>query len=193
MKRTLIILLLLVPLLGQAAPPQGPRHLVRAGWGDMLFEKMAFFPSQNSCDYRYIGHFFADYHYSLTRVVSVGGQVDFGSVCWTQEDQNAGGDVYTHRSRNYDLSILPTVRFTYLNTEWVRLYSGVGAGLLLTWDNASNCELAPVFNLNFLGVQVGKGHWSGSLDLGMLNSMKNIHRIYMLGSRLISVGVNYRW
>ena len=40
---------------------------------------------------------------------------------------------------------------------------------------------------------MGKDHWGGSLELGALNALMGKDRIYMLGSRLISVSVNYRW
>ena len=184
MKRMLIAALLLVCCLCEAQET-GSRHLVRLGWGDMLFETLAFHPGENTSRYGYTGHFFADYHYTLTQVISVGGQVDFQGIFWTENK--------TFRSRNYDLCIMPSARFTWLNREWVRLYSGLGIGLLFAFDNAGGHAVAPVFNLNTIGVQVGKGHWCGAVDLGLMASVSNMNQVYMFGSRLISVSVNYRW
>ena len=64
---------------------------------------------------------------------------------------------------------------------------------MVAFDNAKNAELAPVVNVTLLGVQVGKGPWTGTLELGGMSSLLNTNKVYMLGSRLISVSVNYSW
>ena len=184
MKKLLIAVLLLVSTVCGAQDLQS-RHLVRLGYGDALFEKLVFYPSAGTSNYAYTGHLFADYQYSFTRVVSVGAQLDFQGIFWTTEEKT--------RSRNYDLCLIPTLRFTWLHTSWVRLYSGLGGGVLMAFDNAGNTEFAPVFDLKPVGIQLGKTHWCGSLDLGFMAAMKSVNRIYMAGSRLVSVSVNYRW
>ncbi len=184
MKKILIAVLLLVSTVCSAQDLQS-KHLVRLGYGDALFEKLVFYPSAGTSDYAYTGHLFADYQYSFTRVVSVGAQLDFQGIFWTTEEKT--------RSRNYDLCLIPTLRFTWLHTSWVRLYSGLGGGVLMAFDNAGNTEFAPVFDLKPVGIQLGKTHWCGSLDLGFMAAMKSVNRIYMAGSRLVSVSVNYRW
>ena len=184
-KKNLFIAVFLLVYTLCGAQETGPRHLARLGWGDMLFETLAFHPGENTSHYGYTGHFFADYHYQLSRRVSVGAQVDFQGIFWTENK--------TFRSRNYDLCLLPQARFTWMNKEWVRLYSGLGAGLLFAFDNAGGHAFAPVFHLNTLGIQVGKGHWCGSVDLGLMASLNDLNRIYLFGSRLLSVSVNYRW
>lgn len=183
MKR-MIILSLALFLCGSFALRAQDKHLVRLGWGDMLFEALAFHPTDKTSDYAYTGHIFADYQYSLTKVISVGAQADLQGICWTEDNR---------RSRNYDLVLMPTVRFTWLHTPWVRLYSGLGAGVLFAFDNARQLEAAPAFDVKPLGIQLGKTHWCGSLDFGFLSSMKSVNHIYMFGSRLVSVSVNYRW
>lgn len=182
MRRLLLILTILLTIPAVCARGQ---HLVRMGWGDSLFESLAFHPANGTSAYTYTGHIFADYHYSITPFFSVGGQLDFQSICWTTA-QNL-------RSRNYDLSILPTVRFTWLRRKWIRLYSGLGAGLLFAFDNAGGRDFLPVFNLNSIGIQFGDGPWCGSVDLGFMVALRGTGKVYMLGSRLLSVGVNYRW
>ncbi|MBQ9661163.1 MAG: hypothetical protein IJV37_07920 [Bacteroidales bacterium] len=193
-----LFLLLLLSVPGRGQDPS--RHQVRLGWGDMLFETIAFHPSSThrypaapqmdyplaeKRDLGYTGHIFAEYRYQFTPLVSIGMLADFQGIFWTTE---------THfRSRNYDLTLLPNVRFSYFNREWVRLYSGLGAGLTVAFDNERHAEFAPALNLNFLGVQVGKGHWSGSAELGFMAALSDASRVYMLGSRLLSVSVNYCW
>lgn len=203
MKKVFISLLLGTALLCQAAAQNTPlrHHEWRLGWGDMLFETLAFHQegsrqkNTHNSDFGYTGHIFLEYRYHLNRVVSLGIQTDFEGIFWNETPV----DMYRQPTgpsvpiRNYDLSILPTVRLNCLNTDWVRLYGGFAAGLLMAFDNAKNMELAPAFNITVLGVQVGKGPWSGSLELGPMISLRNANAIYMFGSRLISVSVNYSW
>lgn len=181
MKRALIVITLLFTCFLAGAQE---KHLVRLGWGDSLFESLVFHPSDETKDYSFSGHYFTDYQYSVTKVFSVGIQADFQSICWTQNSR---------RSRNFDLTLMPTMRFTWLRSEWVRLYSGLGAGVLFAFDNAGGKAFAPAFCLSPIGIQLGKTNWCGSLDLGGLVALKDRERIYMLGSRLVSVSVNYCW
>ena len=203
-KKLIFSLLLGTALLCQAGAKNPPlkHHQVRLGWGDPLFETLAFHEGVSQDDdftrtdrFGYSGHFFLEYQYRFTRVISVGLQTDIQGIFWNETpcdtSRNPVGPSF--RSRNYDLSILPTVRFTCLNTKWVQLYGGMGAGLLVAFDNSKRSELAPVVDLTLLGVQIGKGPWSGSLELGGMFSMRNALAIYMLGSRLVSVSVNYSW
>jgi hypothetical protein len=182
------------------------------GWGDMLFETLAFhstvsgtYPSPESLPatffrdekygFGYTGHFYAEYLYRCSRVVSVGIQADAEGIFWKEGrfdryHKLTGAEVAV---RNWDVVLMPTVRFTWLHTPWVRLYSGLGAGVLFAFDNARQLEAAPAFDVKPLGIQLGKTHWCGSLDFGFLSSMKSVNHIYMFGSRLVSVSVNYRW
>ena len=203
MKKLLAILLLGTSLLCRAAGPGNApqtRHQLRLGWGDMLFETMAFHAgyAQNgtrTSDFGYTGHCFAEYRYSFTKVVSVGIQADMEGIFWKETPCDAMrtpvGDPVS--SRNYNATLLPNVRFTFLDTPWVDLYAGLGIGALFAFDNRKQFETAPAVNLNLLGVQVGKGPWSGSLELGALTALKNDNKVYMVGSRLVSVSINYSW
>ena len=215
MKRILTILVLTI-LSAAAAAAAGSdgsgRHQVRLGWGDMLFETLAFHPSatlqypnpealpaafssDQRHDYGYTGHIFAGYYHRLTKVVSVGGDLDFEGIFWkeTTFDRYRVPTGPSKSVRNYNLTILPGVQLTYLDTEWVRMYSGIGAGILLAMDNDGGFEVAPALNLNLVSVQVGKGHWYGALELGMLNALLGASKVYMAGSRLVSVSLNYKW
>ena len=91
----------------------------------------------------------------------------------------------------YNFVLMPTARVTYFRTEHLNLYSGLGAGALLSI--AEKPEFAPAFYLNAIGVQAGIGHWSAALDLGLLNAMNGTQKIYMLASRIFSISINYSW
>ena len=189
-KKLLTLLLLCSSLACFAGVPEGkPRQQVRLGWGDMFFETLAFHPNKSltgdvTSDFGYTGHIFAEYQYRLNKTISVGGQIDFEGIFWKAN----GAPV-----NNYNLIVMPNVRFIYFEKGLFTLYSGVGAGLITAFDNAGVVECAPAFNLNFISMQVGKGHWSGTLELGMLNALLNPNKVYMVASRMLSVSVNYSW
>lgn len=201
MKRLLIFALL--GALSFAAGAQEDslyRHHVRLGWGDMMFETMAFHPGlapdgNRTGHYGYTGHIFAGYNYSFKKWVAFGAEVDFEGIFWKEipcdQYRSPIGDPIP--IRNYNITIMPEVRFTFYDKEWVKLYAGLGFGALIAFDNSKGVEAAPAFNLNPLGMWMGKGHWGGALELGMLNALMGTGKIYMLGSRLISVSVNYSW
>ena len=127
--------------------------------------------------------------------MSAGVQTDFEGIFWKVASRDAAGTVVSDpvRVNNYNLCILPSVRFTYFRSEWVDIYSGLSVGLLMAFDNQRQFELAPAFNLNLVGVRVGKGHWGGTAEIGLLNALKGGNDVFMVGSRIISVGVNYTW
>ena len=67
-----------------------------------------------------------------------------------------------HVSQDVLLSFMPSVRFTYLNRPWVRLYSSVdvGVGFFLSSTGGSDGESGNkalfAFNITPIGVSVGK-------------------------------------
>lgn len=70
--------------------------------------------------------------------------------------------VIDHISQDVLLSFMPSVRFTYLNRPWVRLYSSVdmGIGFFLSStassDGKSGKNVLFAFNVTPIGVSVGK-------------------------------------
>ena len=57
------------------------------------------------------------------------------------------------------VSVMPSVRFTYLNRPWVRLYSGVDLGLGIfgtEGKDSSSGDFLFAFNVTAFGVNVGK-------------------------------------
>jgi hypothetical protein len=83
------------------------------------------------------------------------------------------------------LSVMPSIRFTYLHKPMVRLYSGLDAGVCLIWENNPKSEnpyntLIPAFNLTPLGLQVGKT-WYGMLEVNFWSDA------------IVKAGVGYRF
>ena len=196
----LFLLVLAIPLLANGQDTLY-HHQVRIGWGDMLFETMAFHPGAAATegrrmhDFGYTGHIFAEYRYRFNKLVVLGFQADFEGILWKETLCDGYwrpiGD--TVPVRNFNICMLPTLQLTYFNKEWVELYAGIGIGALIAFDNSHHVEAAPAFDLTLFGMWMGKGHWGGALELGGLNALLNTDKIYMVGSRLISVSFNYRW
>ncbi len=218
MKKTLAIFLFLSVLALPSAfcqdekPSLGNRHIVRIGWGDMIYESAVFRPNLSGmwanpdvlpADYRhdetfdfgYTGHLFAEYQYRLTTVTSIGLQADLEGIFWKKAtfDRYHNQVSPTAKIRNWDLDLLLTARFTYFEREWVRIYSGFGVGVLLAFDNSGGFGAAPAFNLNWIGMEVGKGPWGGTLEVGSLNAIANKLTIYQAFSRILSFSVYYKW
>ena len=210
MKKFLLLTALCAFAPNLAAQSDG-KNSVRIGWGDMPFEVIAFhasvpgtwgntglpanFSRPENYDYGYTGHLFAEYLHRFSRVVSVGFQADVEGIFWKE-----GNFDRDHRLigaykqvNNWDLVLMPTVRFTYFNKPWVRLYSGLGAGLMLAFDNRGGSAAAPAFNLNLIGTEVGRDHWGGTAELGLLNALTGPYHVYQLGTRIFSVAVYYKW
>lgn len=188
------------------------RHSFRIGWGDMLYETMAFRPKLigtwpnpgalpdnyshfETFDFGYTGHLFAEYQYRLTKVTSLGIQADVEGIFWKEGvfDKYHNLMLPAKSVRNWDLTLLATARFTYFDRPWVRLYSGLGVGALFAFDNDGGFGAAPAFNLNWIGVEVGEGQWGGSFELGGLSALANTRTIYQVFSRIFSVSFYYKW
>jgi len=212
MKKALIISLLLTATLALQARQDSTafyRHDVRIGWGEMLIESVLYGarpvhswpqPDKLSPDYRAVertnawlsGHFFAEYQYYFRHWLSFGTQLDFEAILWdkTTYDRYRNQVGPTQRERNYNLVLMPELRFTYFRSPYVRMHSGLGIGVNFAFDNMGGFAAAGAFNLDLFTLQVGKDHWYGAIELGMLNAM-NRDRLFYVGSRLISVSVGY--
>jgi len=188
------------------------RHSVRIGWGDMITETILFRPSLNGSwanpdalpdnyrhhetfDFGYTGHLFAEYQYRLARVTSLGIQADVEGIFWKEGDFDKFHNLVSPVTivRNWDLTLLATARFTYFERPWVRLYSGLGVGALFAFDNTGGFGVAPAFNLNWIGAEVGKGPWGGTIELGGLSSFANKRTFYQFFSRIFAFSFYYKW
>lgn len=188
------------------------RHSVRIGWGDMITETIIFRPSlagtwpspeslpenymhDEIYDIGYTGHLFAEYQYRVSKVTSLGVQADLEGIFWKEGCFDRYHNLIEPATivRNWDLDLMFTARFTYFNRDWVRLYSGLGAGALFAFDNQGGFGAAPVLNLNWIGAEVGKGPWGGSVEFGGLVSAANTRTIYQFFSRVFSFSFYYKW
>ena len=166
------------------------RHEFRLGMGDMGFEKAAFHNSRQQVGYRYFGHLFAGYRYSFNDWLGAGADVDFSNVSW-----ESSADRSNHDFQN--ISIIPSVRFTYFRKGIVSMYSGLGIGLNINTGTeidylGRKTVCAPTFNPVFYAISLAYKNAFGTLELGPLVSLNNRFEIFMLGSRAISISIGYR-
>ena len=206
MKKLLLVLFCILPL-ALMAETQTDRmwrpHEIRIGYGDPMFETMVwhqsptYFTLETTYGYHFTGHILAEYHYRHNEWFSYGGQIDYQQVWWTKEEP--GDDEFVYSDANFfDISLMPTIRFTFFWTEWVNLYCGFGAGMLINGGTEKDYRgrkvaLAPVLDFSLLGISVGKDVFFGTLELGGMISLIDSNSIYMLGSRIFTATVGVRF
>ncbi|MCQ2285418.1 MAG: hypothetical protein MJZ76_00905 [Bacteroidales bacterium] len=138
--------------------------------GGVLYGSIGFWSSlgsslsHTSTKLQLFGQYGAHYFYQITPWCQVGAKFSFEGGCLTQYADTAQLIVKSKNNMAI-LSLMPSVRFTYLNRPWVRLYSGIDIGCSYFWDNKQNknddadnkgnrCLFA--LNVTPFGVNVGK-------------------------------------
>ena len=185
-------------------------HEVRIGWGDMLFEMLVWHESAYPTalpeqymevyneQFRYTQHWFAEYMYNASYWYSLGCLVDYSGVLWDKVMRNGRGEELS-RDKNHwfsNISIVPTIRFSYYRSPYVSLYSSLGVGLNINTGSeldfkGRHTAMVPVVNISLLGVRVGHGRWFGAVELGGMISLLSTNEVYMLGSRLFTASFGY--
>lgn len=185
-------------------------HEVRIGWGDMLFEMLVWHESAYPTalpeqymevyneQFRYTQHWFAEYMYNASYWYSIGCMLDFSGVLWDEVTRNGHGQVLTREKNHWfsNISIVPTIRFSYYRSPYVSLYSSLGVGLNINTGSELDFKgrrtaMVPVVNISLLGVRVGHGRWFGAVELGGMISLLSTNEVYMLGSRLFTASFGY--
>ena len=219
---TVLLLALCTPLITQGAgrtpadslaTASGHPHELRLGFGDQLFESLVWqnpayyvntMPSDWTANYkeryRRTGHWFVQYNYNLNSWLGVGAMVDISGCLWDNVLRN-GCAVELEREKNcsfWNLSLMPVLRFWWFHTPYVSMYSSLGAGINFnggseTDDKGRHTVCAFAFDLALAGVQFNWDRYCAFLELGGLSSLKNKSVIYMLNSRVISLGVGMKF
>lgn len=193
---------------GMASEPL--RHELRFMLGDMLSESVVWHEGaqrdfrggvsglfSEDSDYGFTPHYGISYMYGIRKWLAAGVLVDCQNNWWTRTWYDNAGDAVSCSTEHYfNLSVLPTVRFSYLDNGIWSIYSLLMFGLLVNGGSETN-HLGQKTVVNWAaGVTlIGAGYrwsrWGVALELGALAGMKNINMVYMLGTRILSVGVSY--
>lgn len=85
-----------------------------------------------------------------------------GTLAYCGATQNrfskATGEILS-KNKLHLTSLIPSMRFVWLNTSMVKLYASLGLGLVfedITKNEISEKEIYPAINFNYFGVSVGK-------------------------------------
>ncbi|MBR3407283.1 MAG: hypothetical protein IKG86_00380 [Paludibacteraceae bacterium] len=217
MKRIAYILLLLLAVGNlQAETRRDVKEMpneLRIGWGDMLFESLMWhnpksvvqtMPTSYSYtyqeDFRHHQHLFLEYQHRFNYWFGLGAMVDLGEVDWQNVTRNGQGVEIARDPGHYfyNVTIMPTFRFTYFHHENVNLYSGLGLGLVInggTEQNAFGNRTETGFAANFtvLGISANYKRWFASVEFGGLYGLRNANTIYMASSRIFSASIGARF
>lgn len=190
-----------------------PRHEIRVGWGDQLFESLMWHnprsiittlpPSYQQTyheNYRHNQHIWLEYQYRCCYWFSVGAMIDVSEVGWDDVTRDGTG-VELSRSKNhyfYNAVIMPTVRFTYFHHPNVNFYSGLGLGIDVNGGSefnakGENTDIGVAFNITVFGISVNYKRWFCTLDFGGMYALKDKNTIFMASSRMINVGTGIRF
>ena len=134
-----------------------PLMLLEADWGLVDYEVVvpSFRQQIKEADYYKGAQYFTgilslSYTYQLRRWCQLGGTVNFAAVTRPYKDCVTHKKAYDKNS--YLGSIMPTVRFTYLNREKVQLYSAVSLGVTSDF----RYEVLPCYDFTLFGCAFGK-------------------------------------
>ena len=175
------------------------RNEFRAGWGDMLYETAMYHTTNRTNHYRYTGHIFAEYQRSLLTWLSVGIQTDYEQVWWDTRQAWIPDSQPTEKNRCfYNISLLPSVRFTDFFHPYINLYSSIYIGMTINGGTEQDMQkrhtaVAPAWGFTLIGLKAGCHHFFGTVEIGGLNAMTDRNYIYMLGSRIFTISAGYNF
>ncbi len=217
MKRIAYILLFLLAIGSlQAETRKDIKYMpneLRIGWGDRLVESLMWHNPKSIIqtmptdyrrvyqeDFRHHQHLFLEYQHRFNYWFGLGAMVDLGEVDWQNVTRDGQGKEVARDPGHYfyNITIMPTMRFTYLHHENVNLYSGLGLGLVInggTEQNAFGNRTETGFAANFtvLGISANYKRWFASVEFGGLYGLRNANTIYMASSRIFSASIGARF
>ena len=148
----------------------GPASLV----GGFIYGSVGFFSaiggglSHKPVDMKYHGNYGLHYYYQVKPWCQVGVKFTVESMRLIHYSDTLRTTI-TRVDKDVLFALMPSVRFTYLNRPWVRLYSGVDVGCGYLWSGTTSYESKDegeegsknknflfAFNVTAFGVNVGK-------------------------------------
>lgn len=141
------------------------------------------------------GHLFLGYRYDVNSWFSAGAEVDWFYLWSNSVHKNGYGEfVGTYDYHLHQLTIMPSIRFTYFRRPLVELYSGLGLGYTLYADPYVSHGFT--FSPTLFGVNVGNEHWFGEVELGGMATVTTSwfgNPGVLFSSRIVSAAVGYRF
>lgn len=114
------------------------------------------------------------YKYRITKWFWIGATASYTGFFENDKDQIT--DQIVGGNRCHVISIMPSIRFSWLNKPIVTIYSGLGVGAILFYNKyeekandipmeTTETYICPGFQLTAVGVHVGK-KWYGHFEIG---------------------------
>ena len=209
-KKHLCLLAAALALAALEATAQG-RHELRLMLGDMACETVLYhnephriytgtarsFTEDNG--YGYTPHYGFSYTFKISSHFAAGVLLDCQNTWWTRTVYDGSDTPLSSSSEHfYNFSLLPTLRFTYVEKNNWNLYSALMAGLAVNCGSETDYKgRSTVAGLGvgftFLGAGYRWGNWGAAAELGMLSALQDTHTLFMVGTRLLSIGVSYNF
>ena len=153
------------------------------------------------------GHIFASYAYQFKPLVSFGVEADAVFLKDQFHTINGYGEHLKDPaiSSLYYLTLLPTVRFTYMRDGFISLYSSVGLGATYSgyssnlpseWTEQSPANVGITANIALGGMNFHYQNWYAEAEVGFMATKMLLwpqSSYPILTSRLLSVAVGYRF
>lgn len=142
------------------------------------------------------GHLFLAYQYNFNHWLSAGLELDW-LHCQYLFDYQDGYGVLVERARTSyldQMTIMPTVRFTYFRRPLVELYSGLGLGYTLSVESFVSHGFT--FSPTLFGLNVGNEHWFAEVELGAMATVSTSWlgtTDLLFSSRILSAAIGYRF
>ncbi len=206
MKKFLLILMIFVATAANATTKNDTtayRHEVRVGMGDAFITRALTgrHDIAKTLDFWTIEHIFVTYNYSLNHWLSVGGQIDVSAWGGTYQDflpeplmpspdeainLTPQPENEPYKSSRCVVSIMPSVRFTYYQSKWVKLHAEVAFGVGISDAALWAGYVTP------LGISVGRNGFFGTFEVGQFFS-GNPYSMYNMFDRILNLSVGYRF
>lgn len=142
------------------------------------------------------GHLFLGYRYDINSWLSAGAEADWLYLWGSDRYRDGYGAFLADYSYSlHQLTIMPTVRFTYFRCPLVELYAGLGLGY--TFYNRGLYDVHGfTFSPTLFGVNLGNEHWFAEVELGGMATVATswVGRTGLLfSSRILSIAFGYRF
>ena len=142
------------------------------------------------------GHLFLGYRYDVNSWFSTGAEVDWFYLWSNSVHRNGYGEIVgTYDYHLHQLTIMPSIRFTYFRRPLVELYSGLGLGYTM-YEGSYGVQHGFTFSPTLFGVNVGNEHWFAEMELGGMATVTTSwfgNPGVLFSSRIVSAAVGYRF
>lgn len=153
------------------------------------------------------GNIFLEYQYRITSRVGVGAELNLLPMWRKYNLMNGYHDLrVSFTAAHLCVSLMPRVRFTWMEQPHVGLYSGIGVGATvqcglapshqagyIPYDKPLPTRWGAAVDLTLLGVSFGGEHVVGMVELSPMFHLGPHLDWFSAGSRMVKIALGYRF